>query len=570
MIIPIVGDLTAAMVGPITGYAQGGGVVLTYDPSSRFSSGQQGAFVDLHDFHTLWQDTSRTVPVTSVGQTVKGITDKSGRGNHLTNATGWRLSLSGNTYYLQMDGVSSFATAAFAWGSGQVSIFMPVYKDSNVGEVTFLSNGVVGSGAWLDIGYSIGGITIYRRGSGAFGARTGLLTAPALSQLSAVVDLSGTTQATENPTLRLNGAVPTINNNGTADTGIGNFGTNALVIGDGYSGKKAGRIYSFFIINEISTSPQITDGESWMATRAVQPLYLDNGPKSLATYDVQASSLSHADYTTSASTMDVDCVATGTGPFASVAVKVNGIYNQQITPGSTGRFSATITLPAGSKTVSFFNSALTSKVGAFFNGAHGDSAMTPINTTPTNRLLVYGDSISVGANSTIPARDAWLSIVRDAYVPNSSALEGWGYRSLYDDASDSTKRAALVAALAAYAPTRIWLCMGTNDYGLNKWSASAFGTAYAALLDDLHTALPSAAIFCQTPIVRASEVANGSGSTCGDYRTQISTAVSTRTGFCTLVDGTAILTTADLDEGVHPTTAGHANYATYVRGILGI
>jgi hypothetical protein len=76
------------------------------------------------------------------------------------------------------------------------------------------------------------------------------------------------------------------------------------------------------------------------------------------------------------------------------------------------------------------------------------------------------------------------------------------------------------------------------------------------------------AIYCQTPLVRSVESANGSGSTLGDYRTQIATAVSSRTAFATLVDGTAILTTADLDDGVHPTTAGHAAYAAYVGGVL--
>jgi phospholipase/lecithinase/hemolysin len=71
-------------------------------------------------------------------------------------------------------------------------------------------------------------------------------------------------------------------------------------------------------------------------------------------------------------------------------------------------------------------------------------------------------------------------------------------------------------------------------------------------------------------LLRTTETANGSGSTLGNYRTQIATAVSTRTGFATLVDGTAIMTTASLVDGVHPTTAGHLLYANYVKSILGI
>lgn len=133
-----------------------------------------------------------------------------------------------------------------------------------------------------------------------------------------------------------------------------------------------------------------------------------------------------------------------------------------------------------------------------------------------------------------------------------------------------TSRAAFVAKVAAASPSKIWLAIGTNDYGLNKWSAASFGTAYAALLDDLHTALPSATIYCQTPIVRSTETANGSGSTLGNYRTQISTAQSTRTGYAVLVNGATILTTGDLDDGVHPTTAGHATYYAAVKTALGI
>lgn len=125
----------------------------------------------------------------------------------------------------------------------------------------------------------------------------------------------------------------------------------------------------------------------------------------------------------------------------------------------------------------------------------------------------------------------------------------------------------LVAFIVAANPKYIWLAIGTNDYGLNAQSAAAFGAKYAQLLDALHSALPNIPIYAQTPLVRSNESANNFGNTTGDYRTAIGTAVSGR-GWATLVDGTTILTTNDLADGVHPHLAGHLKYARFVNKFL--
>lgn len=52
-----------------------------------FGAGEQGGWYDSSDLTTMFQDTAGTVPVTATGQTVARINDKSGRGNHLTQAT---------------------------------------------------------------------------------------------------------------------------------------------------------------------------------------------------------------------------------------------------------------------------------------------------------------------------------------------------------------------------------------------------------------------------------------------------------------------------------------------------
>lgn len=52
-----------------------------------FGAGEQGAWYDPSDLSTLFQDAAGSTPVTAVEQTVGRILDKSGRGNHATQAT---------------------------------------------------------------------------------------------------------------------------------------------------------------------------------------------------------------------------------------------------------------------------------------------------------------------------------------------------------------------------------------------------------------------------------------------------------------------------------------------------
>ena len=59
----------------------------SFSPLALFAAGEQGAWYDPSDFSTMFQDTAGTTPVTATGQTVGRINDKSGRGNHATQAT---------------------------------------------------------------------------------------------------------------------------------------------------------------------------------------------------------------------------------------------------------------------------------------------------------------------------------------------------------------------------------------------------------------------------------------------------------------------------------------------------
>ena len=79
-----------------------------FSPSKLFNANEIGAWFDPSDITTLFQDSAGATPVTAVEQTVGRMLDKSGRGNHATQATaGSRPTLSAlynlQTYSEQFD-----------------------------------------------------------------------------------------------------------------------------------------------------------------------------------------------------------------------------------------------------------------------------------------------------------------------------------------------------------------------------------------------------------------------------------------------------------------------------------
>jgi hypothetical protein len=58
-----------------------------FSPAHLFASNEEGAWYDPSDLSTLFQDSLGTTPVTTAGDPVGKMLDKSGRGNHATQAT---------------------------------------------------------------------------------------------------------------------------------------------------------------------------------------------------------------------------------------------------------------------------------------------------------------------------------------------------------------------------------------------------------------------------------------------------------------------------------------------------
>jgi lysophospholipase L1-like esterase len=321
--------------------------------------------------------------------------------------------------------------------------------------------------------------------------------------------------------------------------------------------------------------------DRWTTTAGDDPhdnAYADNH---LPDYTLR-SPFSRIVFTTEATELTVEYytnIFTAFPNWAQIGVVVNGVYTATLTAtiDNEAHLGSVTGLPAGTKRVELINGVQSrpagTTLGTFVQRVRANGALrfvAPVE--PESRIVVYGDSIAVGGNSTTPTQQAWTILCRAAYA-GGMAVEAYGYRGLYHDAVDAAARTAFVARWgAAYAPDVIWMAIGTNDYGLNLWSAANFGTAYAALLDALHAQFPLAVIYAQTPIQRGSEIANSFGDTLGAYRTQIATAQSTRSAWCTLVDGTVAAfpqSPGDLADAVHPTTAGHLKYSNAVRAVLG-
>jgi lysophospholipase L1-like esterase len=557
----------------------------------------KGAMWDGTDKTKLDQSSTGGTAVTASADPVGYMPDLGGRGFHMLQATaGARPAYTeeNGLSFVRLNGSSQFmkATAVDLAGCTTATVVLAIAQKSITTSAVALEGGnpTNPGGVGVYVNNALNGAV-----GGGFGSSAGNYlfnngpAAPAAGRfvVTLVCDPSGAS-ADAKVRIRIDGRDVDETQPGTAGT----VTTAAFAARDWFLGARAGTgswaeidFFRGLVIGATLTDRQMEMAELWCAQGA-QTLtpnsyaltqFTDTGAATDRGLYLETSAYSSADFETEATVIEVASYNNlfGTYPtYTKLGVLVDGVYSQSLTPGAAGSAYNRAYLPAGTKTVSIVNGTQSKPsgtvLGVFATQVSGNSSLRQTNLTPLNRVLVYGDSIAVGDAASPMHSTAWAMMVRAAHYPNSLALEAWGYRSLHDDCVDATARTAFVAKVAAYSPETIWLAIGTNDYGLNKWAAAAFGTAFAALLDDLHTALPDAAIYAQTPILRTTETANASGSTLGDYRTQIATAQSTRSAYCTLVDGTAFMTTASLADGVHPTTAGHALYADAVKTALGI
>lgn len=246
--------------------------------AALFAYGEQGGWWDASDFSTMFQDSAGTTPVTAVGQPVGRINDKSGRGNHRTQATAasrptLRQDASG-FFYLEYDGVDdSMATGSVDFSAtDKMTVWAGAYKASDASAQVILELGANSSAAaglgvfaartGADYGFHLFGTTANERRSDLTYA------APIANVISLAADI-GAAAASE-MAARLNGAGATLTViGGASDAGTGNLPNAPLYIGrrGGSSLPFNGREYQTIIRGAASSDAQIAQVERFIAAR---------------------------------------------------------------------------------------------------------------------------------------------------------------------------------------------------------------------------------------------------------------------------------------------------------------
>lgn len=298
--------------------------------------------------------------------------------------------------------------------------------------------------------------------------------------------------------------------------------------------------------------------------------------------------------------LSVDCISqSATFPYlVGMPVFADGVYVGQLTPlSATVPQTCTIRVPPGTVEINIWSA------GALNPGSTSTSRVVSLNSpgmtwlgkqTPSKRIVVYGDSITSGAwsilgqNASDLASDpayryldacgpavSWFGLTRRAYG-GGMTNESYSGRQLYNDYSADNTMTTLANTLVAEAQDVgagnriVMLFIGTNDYGnpVVGWRPSNFQAAYGALMDKIHAADSTIWIYCVAPTTRQTETANTNGDTLAQFRTAISTAQSTRTGFSTYYDASTIMSysTANYStDGIHPNYFGHALIASAIQ-----
>jgi hypothetical protein len=268
---------------PVTGstyYIRGTGMygMNTFTPVALFASSEKGVWFDASDLSTMFQDSGGTVPVTTVGQPVGKILDKSGNNAHAVQT----ISASRPTYqvdsygwpYLNFDGVDDYLITPSINFTGTdkmtVSIGLYVAKSSSAGAALELGTDVnsVNGSFLFGAPSATADHSLYLRGTSTIRATVNNVVLDD-DIITGIFDIS---QATKELELipRLNQVQLTgsqITWTGT-DAGTGNFGNLPLYIGarSGPSTVFGGHIYQIVVRGALSTATQIYQTENFIGS----------------------------------------------------------------------------------------------------------------------------------------------------------------------------------------------------------------------------------------------------------------------------------------------------------------
>ncbi|WP_323041159.1 hypothetical protein [Gemmobacter sp.] len=250
------------------------GVRGLWSPARLFSAGSQGLFLDPSILSSMSQDTAGATPVTGPGQPVGRAMDRSGRGNHATQATAaqrptYQVDGSGRPY-LYFDGVDDgMLTSSVAWGSGEVTVIAAMRKrsDAALGFVLELTTSwSVSAGFAMTAPGNTGGQATYSFRANGSGV-VGIAETPAsyAAPVTSIVTGQGRI-ATDTNRIRVNGGSWVTQ---AADQGTGNYATAPLYIGARNSDQLRASIdlYGLIAINRVLTDAELSRVERYFANR---------------------------------------------------------------------------------------------------------------------------------------------------------------------------------------------------------------------------------------------------------------------------------------------------------------
>lgn len=238
--------------------------------SPIFAASERGVWFDPSDISTLFQDSAGTTPVTAAGQPVGLMMDKSGRGNHATQAT----SASRPTYqvdsagrpYISFDGVDdSMVTGTITPAIDKVQVFAGLRMMSSAAFgilAEFSASLSANAGSFnLQAPLNTNNYRFASRGSltGSTPTTGSTFTAPVTSVVSGTSDISGDLSI-----LRVDGAQQSTS---AVDQGTGNYLAYPLYIGrrGGASAPFNGFLYSLIVrFGANMTADQIASTENWV------------------------------------------------------------------------------------------------------------------------------------------------------------------------------------------------------------------------------------------------------------------------------------------------------------------
>ena len=250
----------------------------------------------------------------------------------------------------------------------------------------------------------------------------------------------------------------------------------------------------------------------------------------------------------------------GTYPqFSHIVIIVNYAVYQVVNITNTNEI--TVNLPGGVQHIRIVEGLTTNPSGTILGTwltylyLDANKFIKIYKTTFDKRIVFAGDSIMVGANADYPSVNGFGALCR---IENDFdiVITGYGYGRLKDIAETAGKISTFTGYLSTLftnvTTKKLFIEYGTNDFALDSTAANTFETWYGNLLDAVHTLDSSITIYCLSPLIRAVD-----GALLDSYRTSIANLCAARSSYCIHIAGKTLLTTGDLADGVHPSTAGH-------------